>query len=149
MFFRRDKKGVDMYRSALLESLWPHGFSSIIAANINTFGYITKDMQKNISQEIAKKTPPFLRMSLKPGIGLDGWSRSLSDGLLHFDGRTVPLPRYFRKVAERDHMPGYVEMLRRNAHFREASVLTAEDWREKLRNYVRKVNYLLTISNKS
>uniref|UniRef100_A0AAU8AX50 Replication initiator protein n=1 Tax=Dulem virus 80 TaxID=3145791 RepID=A0AAU8AX50_9VIRU len=97
--FRKDRAGFMMYRSAELEKLWSHGFSSILPANSVTFGYISKDMQKLLDLEPGK-VRPFLRMSLRPGIGSNGWNRSLTDGKVWHRGKSCVLPRYYRKLAK-------------------------------------------------
>lgn len=99
--FRRDRKGFYMSRSSLLESLWKFGFSSILPACLGTFNYVTKDMQKLLPPPEGK-LPPFIRASNRPGIGANGWNRSLTDGLLWHDGRSVNLPRYYKKIALRE-----------------------------------------------
>lgn len=101
--FRRDRKGFYMSRSPMLESLWTHGFSSVLPCCENTFCYITKDMQKLVDKAfLGDNRPPFVRMSLKPGIGALGWNRSLTDGNLWHNGHSCPLPRYYKKLAERE-----------------------------------------------
>lgn len=104
--FRRDKKGFMMCRSPLLEKLWTFGISSVLPANMTTFGYVTKDMQKllPVSDDCL---PPFIRMSSHPGIGANGWNRSLTDGKLWHDGKSIPLPRYYKKLAEREGLDLY------------------------------------------
>lgn len=99
--YRRDKKGFMMCRSPLLEKLWMFGISSVLPANMTTFGYVTKDMQKLLPVS-DDRLPPFIRMSSHPGIGANGWNRSLSDGKLWHDGKSIPLPRYYKKIAERE-----------------------------------------------
>lgn len=99
--FRRDKKGFMMCRSPLLEKLWTLGISSVLPANMTTFGYVTKDMQKLLPVS-DDRLPPFIRMSTHPGIGANGWNRSLTDGKLWHDGQSIPLPRYYKKLAEKE-----------------------------------------------
>lgn len=99
--FRRDKKGFMMCRSPLLEKLWTFGISSVLPANMTTFGYVTKDMQKLLPVDDGR-LPPFIRMSTHPGIGANGWNRSLTDGKLWHDGKSIPLPRYYKKLAEKE-----------------------------------------------
>lgn len=101
--FRRDKKGFLMYRSKLLEELWPFGFSSILPINSTTLGYCTKDMQKLLPLEDGRNKP-FVLMSLKPGIGADGWDRRLTDGKIYINGQSCFLPRYFVKLAKRENL---------------------------------------------
>lgn len=103
--YRRDKKGFMMCRSPTLERLWTFGISSVLPANMTTFGYVTKDMQKLLPVDDSRR-PPFIRMSTHPGIGAEGWDRSLTDGKLWHAGQSIPLPRYYKKIAEREGLEG-------------------------------------------
>lgn len=103
--YRRDKKGFMMCRSPTLEKLWTFGISSVLPANMITFGYVTKDMQKLLPIDDSR-FPPFIRMSTHPGIGAEGWNRSLTDGKLWHVGQSIPLPRYYKKLAEREGLEG-------------------------------------------
>ena len=103
--YRRDKKGFMMCRSPTLERLWTFGISSVLPANMTTFGYVTKDMQKLLPVDDSRLAP-FIRMSTHPGIGAEGWDRSLTDGKLWHDGQSIPLPRYYKKIAEREGLEG-------------------------------------------
>ena len=140
--FRRDKKGFMMCRSPTLEKLWPYGFSSILPANETTFGYVTKDMQKLRPLEKGRRKP-FLRMSTHPGIGAAGWNRSLSDGLLWHAGKSCPLPRYYKKLAEREGLPGLLEMQKKTVIFAQQSA-ELRDPEEKLRRNAKKLKKLFT-----
>lgn len=95
---RKDRKGFLMYRSPTLEKVWTAGFSSILPCCKETFGYVTKDMQKLLPPQ-SGKTPPFTSMSRRPGIGIDQWSRCLTDGKIHVSGLSVPIPRLFKDKA--------------------------------------------------
>lgn len=109
--YRYDRSGYLMCRSGELEKLWQYGFSSILPVNEMTLGYVTKDMQKLLPLEDGRH-PPFTRMSSHPGIGADGWNRSLTDGKLWHDGKSCPLPRYYRKLADREELPGLRDVRR-------------------------------------
>lgn len=109
--FRKDKKGFIMCRSPLLEKLWTFGISSVLPANMTTFGYVTKDMQKLLPVD-KDRVQPFIRMSNRPGIGANGWNRSLTDGKLWHDGQSIPLPRYYKKLAEREGLVGLKDVQR-------------------------------------
>lgn len=99
--FRKDRSGFMMSRSAMLESLWPYGFSSVLPVCDQTLSYVTKDMQKLLP--VPKPLhEPFVRMSNRPGIGANGWNRSVSDGRLWHNGKSVTLPRYYRKLCDRE-----------------------------------------------
>lgn len=99
--FQRDRKGFFMCRSPTLELLWRRGFSSVLPVCEHTLAYVTKDMQK-FNTLPDGRLAPFVRMSTHPGIGADGWNRSLSDGKLWHNSHSVPLPRYYVKLAQRE-----------------------------------------------
>lgn len=99
--FRKDKKGNLMYRSKFLESIWTKGFSSILPVNEMTLNYVTKDMQKLLPLSDGRN-PPFTLMSLKPGIGIGGWSKNLTDGKIWLSGASCSIPRYFIKKAKEE-----------------------------------------------
>lgn len=99
--YRFDRSGYMMYRSPMLEDLWPFGFSSVMDVCEQNLSYVTKDMQKLLPLS-GDRHQPFVRMSLKPGIGMLGWNRSLTDGNVWHNGNSCPLPRYYKKIAERE-----------------------------------------------
>lgn len=137
--YRRDKKGFMMCRSPLLEKLWPFGISSVLPANMTTFGYVTKDMQKLIPVS-DDRLPPFIRMSSHPGIGANGWSRSLTDGKLWHDGKSIPLPRYYKKLAEREGLDLY--RIRKNQILNAEGIRKVKDIQKserKSKEYLRKL----------
>ena len=137
--YRRDKKGFLMCRSPLLEKLWTFGISSVLPANMTTFGYVTKDMQKLLPVDDGR-LPPFIRMSTHPGIGANGWDRSLTDGKLWHDGKSIPLPRYYKKLADSEGLNLY-EVRKKQVLFAEAirKVKDFEKSERKSKEYLRKL----------
>lgn len=137
--YRRDKKGFMMCRSPLLEKLWPFGISSVLPANMTTFGYVTKDMQKLLPVS-DDRLPPFIRMSTHPGIGANGWNRSLTDGKLWHDGKSIPLPRYYKKLAEREGLGLF--QIRKNQILNAEGIRKVKDFEKserKSKEYLRKL----------
>lgn len=108
--------GSVLYRSPLLERLWPDGFSSIGEVNFQTAAYTARYVLKKVngdlaenhyeyidpgSGEILRRVPEFCRMSLKPGIGANWIDRFTSDvypsdGVVVNGVETKP-PRYYDK----------------------------------------------------
>lgn len=106
-----------IYRSAVLESLWPFGHSSIGEVNMSTAQYCAKYTLKKIygdkardhyvrlvpsTGEIVSIEPEFSRMSLKPGIGF-GWLEKFGPDVWNWDnvvidGKIMPVPKYYDKV---------------------------------------------------
>lgn len=108
-------------RSAILEQLWPHGFSSVMPCNWETVGYIARYVMKKITGdaaadhyrvvdlstgEIGYRTPEFNKMSLKPGIGADWFRLYRTDVFPHdrvvINGKEVKPPKYYDKLFAKD-----------------------------------------------
>ena len=80
------KSGEIIYRSKILEELWPFGHSTVGSVTLQSAGYVARYVMKKINGERAKShyeridedgvvnqlVPEFNRMSLKPGIA-QGW----------------------------------------------------------------------------
>ncbi len=77
------REGVDLYRSPMLERLWPFGFSTIGEVTFESAAYVARYISKKINGELAPahyarvdhKTgemfsilPEYITMSLRPGI---------------------------------------------------------------------------------
>lgn len=114
-FFQSGQNKV--YRSAMLERLWPMGISSIGEANFSTACYIAKYVTKKrlgkgalgyyVDEETGEvlKEPEFTMMSLKPAIGHTWLEKYLddvfpSDELIH-QGRKYRVPRHYTTLLER------------------------------------------------
>ncbi len=101
-YLKKDKSGAVIYRSPFLEKIWTFGFSSVGEVTLSSAKYCAKYMQKlnTIPSDLEK---PFTLMSNRPGIGFDKISsKLLSDGRLYRNGDSVSLPRYYKKVLQRD-----------------------------------------------
>lgn len=82
LFSVRD--GVRLYRSPLLERLWPFGFSTIGDVTFESCAYVARYVTKKITGERAEdhyqgRKPEFITMSRRPGIGHDWCERFVSD----------------------------------------------------------------------
>jgi len=102
----RVRFGRTLFRSDLLERLWPHGFSSIGSVTFESAAYVARYILKKVSGkmsvddfgdtfwtedndhylvvdpatgEMFHKEPEFCHMSLKPGIGSTWLEKYLSD----------------------------------------------------------------------
>lgn len=111
-FFQR-KDGVDLYRSSLLEDVWPFGFSSVGRVTFDSAIYCAKYMGKyayeNTSRLVSfnptpfRLYPPFVQMSNRPGIGYDCvYNCDLNSDRIYRNGRGIKIPRYYLKVMECD-----------------------------------------------
>lgn len=113
--WRMSSAGFQLYRSPLLEQLWDFGNAEIGDLSFESAAYVARYCTKKITGdkadahyaklvpdtgEIVQCVPEFARMSLKPGIGGDWWSKYRQDYYWRdyciMEGRQVPLPRYYR-----------------------------------------------------
>lgn len=119
-FWRRGPSGSRVYRSELLEDLWPFGFSSIGEVTFESAAYVARYCMKKINGDLAEShysrvdldtgeiyqvTPEFNHMSLKPGIGA-GWLEKYMTDVYPHDyvisrGKEVKPPKFYdRKFSE-------------------------------------------------
>lgn len=102
-----------IYRSPLLEEIWPYGISSIEDTSWKTFAYVARYVTKKLNGPLSaiyaeeNKVQEFCLMSRRPGIGamyledhdfdFTYSSISLSDGT---GSKTIGVPKYFLKKLE-------------------------------------------------
>lgn len=117
-----------LYRSKVLESLWPFGFSSVGDVTFDSAAYVARYCMKKVTGiraeshyercsaatgEIISVKPEFARMSLKPGIGALWFEKYRTevfgrDGLrsrVVINGVEVSPPRYYKQLL--DKIDGY------------------------------------------
>ena len=119
-FLARTQSGSVIYRSKILEELWPFGYSSIGDFSFETAAYVARYVMKKITGDIADmhyerfdpatgeiiwREPEFNRMSLKPGIGASWLMKYKTDVFPHdhviVNGHPVGVPRYYSNLYER------------------------------------------------
>ncbi|WNK14490.1 MAG: replication initiator protein [Microvirus sp.] len=112
--------GHSLFRSAVLESLWPFGFSSIGSVTFESAAYVARYIMKKqtgslssryyqavstVTGEVFDRRPEYNSMSLKPGIGYDWFSKYHSDVFPRdaciVDGTPSHPPRYYDKLLKR------------------------------------------------
>jgi len=114
--------GSQMYRSPVLEELWPYGFSSVGAVTFESAAYVARYCTKKITgspslshyQIVDTETgevrfdraPEFSHMSLKPGIGADWLARYRTDvypagKVVRWGGASFNAPRYYDELIRR------------------------------------------------
>lgn len=104
------KHGSVLYRSSILERLWPYGFSTIGEVNFDSAAYCARYVLKKVTGKDARehygeRHPEFVTMSRRPGIGAEWYARYSSDV---YPGDTVILrggvkmrpPKYFDRLFE-------------------------------------------------
>lgn len=116
-FLRRTNSGSDLYRSTQLESLWPHGYSSVGDVTFESAAYVARYVMKKQNQdkdvhapvdletgEVIERLPEYNRMSLKPGIGANFVDKYKSDvfpnDYVVVNGHKAKPPRYYFKRLE-------------------------------------------------
>lgn len=125
--WRRSPTGHVLYRSALLEKLWPYGHSEIGSVTHESAGYVARyclkkvapssDRYKTTYERVVPETgevgmvhPEFARMSNRPGIG-DAWLQkyqadAFPSDFVVVDGSKRPVPAfYMRKLKEKESLP--------------------------------------------
>lgn len=106
------------YTSEIMSELWPHGGHEIGYVSFKNAGYVARYvLKKHTKPELfdpstgeiseANLKSPYTRMSLKPGIGYSWYQKYKSDLYPHDyavlpDGRETAVPKYYRKLLERD-----------------------------------------------
>jgi hypothetical protein len=114
--WKRTPSGAFIYRSKLLEDLWPFGYSSIGDVTFESAAYVARYVMKKRTGkgvgdhyetidfetgEIKERVPEFNRMSLKPGIGYDWYRKFHSDIYPHdyvvINGRESRPPKFYDK----------------------------------------------------
>ena len=115
--FFTSKHGDKVFRSDVLEELWPFGLCSIGEVTFKSAAYVARYIMKKVTGKAAfahyheidqdgvsretMRTPEFTKMSLKPGIGSDWLAKFKSDVYPHdyviVNGKKVKPPRYYDK----------------------------------------------------
>lgn len=105
-------RGELYYRSSLVEKCWTYGYSMVCDVSWDTCAYVARYVVKKIKGAAAELytdfniVPPFVRMSLKPGIGRLYYDDH-KDNIYKYDkivmstdkgGRVFRPPRYYDKL---------------------------------------------------
>lgn len=102
--WQKTSSGSDLYRSKILEELWPWGHSSVGELTYASAAYTARYCMKKTTGWNARwayggKTPEFVHMSLKPGIGakwIEKWQKDVypHDYVIINGVKTKP-PKYY------------------------------------------------------
>lgn len=114
VYWRRDKRGYNIFRSATLEKAWPFGNVECGAVTWDSCCYVARYVQKKVGNDPALYdklglVPEYIRMSRRPGIGAqyfdDHYSEIYGNGEIFLStdngGMRFKPPRYFDKLLER------------------------------------------------
>ena len=126
VYLGKTESGSLLYRSAILERLWPYGFSSVGAVTFESAAYVARYIMKKItghhadlhymdvdisSGETVQRVPEFNKMSLggrnkQGGIGAPWFSKFRTDVFPHdrvvINAKVCKPPRYYDKLYARD-----------------------------------------------
>jgi len=139
-----------LYRSKILEELWPHGFSSIGEVTWQSAAYVARYVTKKINGEEAAVhylsghpdletgeafyiEPEYISMSRMPGIGAywfaeHGIQQYVKDYITH-DGKKFPIPAFYDKLLGVEHSD-LLNDVKRERRIR-ACELTPDDLKER------------------
>lgn len=145
--FRHDARpwGRDTWRSPSLEKLWPFGSSLVGSFTPATAAYVARYCLKKVysrqdpdfydstvdqsTGEVHVRVPEFVQASRNPGLGFWFFQRYKSDfypsDQVIFDGRPVPVPKYYR-LKLRDEDPQLAEEVEYERYLRARSVPLSE-----------------------
>ena len=128
-----------VYRSPLLERLWPYGFSTVQHVTVGSIKYVAGYVQKKLGDlddphgrrydrvdpetgEVWTVHPEWQTMSRRPGLGhdwiRDHWRDIYPSDHLVLDGRNYKPPLYYDRQVEK-HSPELVREVRRRRLERE------------------------------
>lgn len=119
LWSRRDD--ILLYTSAALEELWPFGFSSVGDATFESAAYVARYIMKKVTGKMAEahyssfdpstgeiftRSPEYITMSRRPGIGHE-WLKKYESDIYPCDfvvvgDRKKRVPRYYDKIIEMD-----------------------------------------------
>lgn len=98
-----------LYRSPMLEKLWPFGFATVGDVTFESAAYVARYITKKITGDLAEKhyqgrQPEYTTMSRRPGIG-KLWYENFKGDVFPCDnvvirGKVMKPPRYYDKQLE-------------------------------------------------
>ncbi|QXP08245.1 MAG: replication initiator protein [Arizlama microvirus] len=98
-----------LYRSPMLEKLWPYGFATVGDVTFESAAYVARYITKKITGDLAEKhyqgrLPEYTTMSRRPGIG-KLWYENFKGDVFPCDnvvirGKVMKPPRYYDKQLE-------------------------------------------------
>lgn len=116
VFLRNLSSGFPIYDSALLKQLWPYGYVSIGDVTFESAAYVARYCVKVLTNpgaefvvdsdtgELFERRREFTKMSLKPGIGANWFSKYKSEvyplDRVVVQGREMKPPKYYDKLME-------------------------------------------------
>jgi len=127
---RKSPSGSMLYRSSILEELWPFGYSSIGDVTFESAAYVARYIMKKITGnqsavhyegvdtstgEVITRKSEFNKMSLKPGIGAGWYNLYKTDVYPHdfvvLNGKKLKPPKFYDKKFKNDNPFEWDEVL--------------------------------------
>lgn len=106
----KDKKGNPLFRSKILETIWPYGYSVIGSVNFATAAYVARYVIKKINGELAPghyqgREPEYSTQSRRPGIARSWYEKFKNTDLypqdyVVLDGTKLKIPKYYNRCYE-------------------------------------------------
>lgn len=135
-YYFTDKKGVDLYRSPLVEDLWKFGFSTVGEVNLDTAKYCAIYLQK--TPKVGQKKP-FVTMSRRPGLGWENFDiKCLTSDKIYVDGKYITVPKYFLDKCDKEGVltfPLRIKRFKSALHFAESDQVQYEKTLERRKKF--------------
>lgn len=117
--FWSEREGIRLYRSPILERLWPYGFATIGEVTFESAAYVARYIMKKVTGEKAEDhyiwadengevhplKPEYITMSRRPGIGARWFEKYKGDvypkDFVTVRGKKMQPPKYYDKLLEK------------------------------------------------
>lgn len=125
----REKNGVKLYTSEVLQSLWPYGYTTVGDVTFDSAAYVARYITKKITGdqadahyqkinvrtgEICTLKPEYTTMSRRPGIGKAWWDLYkhdvYPDDFIAINGKEVKPPKYYENLLEIENPEEYARL---------------------------------------
>lgn len=151
-FFYFDKKGIPLFKSEFISSIWKKGFITVGFVSLDSAKYCAKYMQKlrehdkrlKVICEFFGAEKPFTLMSNRPGIGANYFQNNLDlldTDKVYVKGKYIKLPRYYLTIAE-EKLGLYLKDLKDIRKMKSALIEVSDEELEKKR---RKISLLFDL----
>lgn len=159
-----ERNGVLLYRSEILEKLWPFGFCTVGEVTFESAAYVARYIMKKIHSsddgsdyvrlvettgELVEILPEYTTMSRRPGIARDWFAKFSGDvfpkDFVTLAGRKVKSPRYYDLIYDEENPDGFdvIKKKRRTAGKKKSLENDGRRLREKEKCLVAKVKRLI------
>lgn len=122
--WRKSKKGVLLYRSPQLESVWKYGHSTVSVLTPEAAGYAARYTLKKITGDLADehyngKEPEFQIHSNALGRGWieKYWPDVVRSGFVVYKGKECPVPTYYLRWLKEHQPEAYEKLVERRSEY--------------------------------